>query len=241
MGHTRDALIIAAGAGSRVQGAGPAVKCLLTVGEQPLLRRLLDQFAAAGIERAHVVVGFQAPLLRAALADWPLGLAVEFVENPRWQLRNGISVLAAAEALRAERFLLSMSDHVFDPRIVARATECAVPDGGATLLVDSKVDQVFDLDDATKVRATGERITALGKDLEPFSAIDTGLFCCRPQVFDALREAERSRGDCSLSDGMSLLARAGRLRAEDVGDAWWQDVDTPEMLAEARRRVQVSG
>jgi NDP-sugar pyrophosphorylase family protein len=37
-------------------------------------------------------------------------------------------------------------------------------------------------------------------------------------------------GDCSLSDGMRILAANHKLLAFDVGEALWQDVDTPEAL-----------
>ncbi len=40
-------------------------------------------------------------------------------------------------------------------------------------------------------------------------------------------------GDCSLADGVRLMASDGKVRAIDIGEAWWQDVDTPEMHAHA--------
>jgi NDP-sugar pyrophosphorylase family protein len=55
------------------------------------------------------------------------------------------------------------------------------------------------------------------------------MFLCSPSIFDVL-ESAKTEGNCSLSDGMRMLGRAGRLRAFDIGDAAWQDVDTPEAL-----------
>jgi len=58
------------------------------------------------------------------------------------------------------------------------------------------------------------------------------MFMCSPALFDRLESATRD-GNCSLSDGMRQLAAEGRFRALEIGDAQWQDVDTPEALAHA--------
>jgi NDP-sugar pyrophosphorylase family protein len=52
---------------------------------------------------------------------------------------------------------------------------------------------------------------------------------CTPAIFTALEQATVN-GNCSLSDGMRILAAKRKLRAFDIGDAIWQDVDTPEAL-----------
>ena len=33
------------------------------------------------------------------------------------------------------------------------------------------------------------------------------------------------------------MAQDGKVRGVDIGDAWWQDVDTPEMLARAEQEI----
>ena len=33
------------------------------------------------------------------------------------------------------------------------------------------------------------------------------------------------------------MAEEGNARAIDIGDAWWQDVDTPEMLEQAEQQI----
>ena len=52
------------------------------------------------------------------------------------------------------------------------------------------------------------------------------------QLFETL-ELVMKNGDCSLSDGMRRLAAQRRFHAFDIGNAEWQDVDTPEALAHA--------
>jgi len=65
-----------------------------------------------------------------------------------------------------------------------------------------------------------------------YDAIDTGMFLCTPALFNDL-ECSSKGGDCSLSDGMRRLIRDKRLRALEIGDARWHDLDTPEALAHA--------
>jgi NDP-sugar pyrophosphorylase family protein len=60
-------------------------------------------------------------------------------------------------------------------------------------------------------------------------AVDTGMFLCTPAVFDALEAVIRD-GNCSLSDGTQYMASNRKLRAYDIQDAVWQDIDTPQML-----------
>ena len=45
------------------------------------------------------------------------------------------------------------------------------------------------------------------------------------------------RNDCSLADGIHLMAADDKVRAIDIGNAWWQDVDTPEMLQHAEKQL----
>jgi 1L-myo-inositol 1-phosphate cytidylyltransferase len=94
------------------------------------------------------------------------------------------------------------------------------------------VNGVFDLDDATKVKCEEDHIVDIGKDLGCYDALDTGMFLCSPALFQRLESAKRD-GNCSLSDGMRQLAQEQKLRAFDIGDAHWHDVDSPEALAHA--------
>ena len=44
-------------------------------------------------------------------------------------------------------------------------------------------------EEATRVRIDDDRITAIGKDVDPYDALDTGLFVCDPSLFTALDSA----------------------------------------------------
>ncbi len=235
----RTGVVLAAGFGSRLREEDPGrLKPLTEVAGRPLMLRTLDTLAAAGCDRAVIVVGFQGARVEAAIAsayDGPLALS--FVENPHYDLANGVSVLAARPAVGDDPFVLTMADHVFSEAFARIAAATTPPDSGAALLVDRNIDAVFDLDDATKVRTDGDRIVAIGKALDAYDAIDTGMFVATAGLFDALEAVRRATGDASLSDGVARLCAEDRMRAVDVHGAFWQDVDTPQMLAHAEARL----
>lgn len=233
---TRTGVILAAGFGSRLRDADPdALKPLTPVAGRPLLVGAIEGLRRAGCGRVVVVLGFAAAEIEAGVREAAPDLGdIVFVENPRYELANGVSVLAAAPHI-AGAFVLTMADHVFDDACYAVARDTTPVDGGAVLLIDRDVDGVFDLDDATKVLTDGDRIAAIGKQISDYDAIDTGLFVCTRGLLDALQTTLDERGDTSLSDGVATLCATGRMHVRDIGAGRWQDVDTPEMLAEARR------
>ena len=227
----RDAVVLLAGAGSRLTNAHATPKPLVPVLGTPLIAYILRALESLGVKTIHAIAGAHGDeVIRGVKECLPATLALNRIDNPRWKLRNGVSVLCAAGAVERP-FLLMMGDHLFDPAILRLLVDRAGRNG-LSLAVDRNVNGVFDLDDAMKVRTDGERIVAISKTLAKFDAIDTGLFVCALEIFEYLERA-KVNGDCSLADGVQLMANDGKARAIDVGDAWWQDVDTPAMLERA--------
>lgn len=91
-----------------------------------------------------------------------------------------------------------------------------------------------------KVQTHDDRVVGIGKDLANYNAIDTGLFVCPLEIFKYLERAKSRNGgsDCSLADGVGAMAADNKVRAIDIGGAWWQDVDTPAMLACAQEHLR---
>jgi len=235
MNTANQCLILAAGNGSRIASvAGGVPKPLVPLCGVPLLEHVMTSSREAGIERFVIVAGYRADLIRQWLSDRSMdGISVTLIENMEYHKANGISALAAKTELN-QPFLLLMSDHIFEPKSAKALLRQHLADDEVILAVDSKIDRVFDLDDATKVERRGNYIVGIGKDLSCYDALDTGMFLCSPALFARL-ESARKNGDCSLSDGMRKLAQDGKLRAFDIGDGHWQDVDSPEALAHAER------
>ena len=234
-----EAVILMAGEGSRLRGTDKNfLKPFVPVLGRPLISYALDALIRARIKTVNFVVGYKSGRMLEEIKQLiPADFSVSFIENPDWQKQNGISLLATASHV-SKPFLLTMSDHLFDGALVGRLLDSSDPDF-LNIAVDRKLDSIFDLKDAMKVQTRGNRITDIGKNLRHYDAIDCGLFVCPLEIFDYLERAKSgSRGsDCSLADGVRLMAGDDRVRAIDIGDAWWQDVDTPEMLQYAERQM----
>jgi choline kinase len=237
MVKTNLAVILAAGLGTRLNSlSGFLPKPLVPFEGIPLLERVMSGAKQAGIERFVIVIGHEGNMVRrwfesSALRRTP----VTWVENPDYHKSNGISLLKARNAVDRP-FLLLMSDHIFEPHTAACLIRQPLEKNGAILGVDHKLDCIFDLDDATKVVRMGDHVIRIGKNLQCYDSIDTGMFLCSPAIFDSL-DAVTKDGNCSLSDGMQHMASNRRLRAYDIEDGLWQDIDTPEMFEFAQLQL----
>jgi choline kinase len=190
----------------------------------------------AGISTVHFVVGYESERVIAEAKQLiPPHITASFIVNRDWQKQNGISLLAAAGHVNAP-FLLTMGDHVFDGTII----ECLLDNfdpGLLNIAIDRKLDSIVDLDDAMKVQTRGNKVTRIGKNLRSYDAIDTGLFVCPAEIFAYLEQAKAINGgnDCSLANGMELMAVDGKVRGIDIGSARWHDIDTPRVLEHAEQ------
>jgi 1L-myo-inositol 1-phosphate cytidylyltransferase len=239
-----DALIIAAGFGSRLAGLSPS-KPLTPIAGIPLIELGVHQAKAAGARRVVVVTGHEAERLEAFLPGLSerAGIAIAPERISDWSRPNGFSVMAGAARIDGD-YLLMMADHIFSAEILRGLSRSGGPERGVTLGIDYRVDSpLVDPDDATWVKhdAAG-RIVAIGKTIPDYDAVDCGAFLATPELALAIEEAIEDGKSGSLSDGMQRLADAGRAWTMDIGDAWWIDVDDPRAhaLAEAQTPLRLS-
>jgi choline kinase len=228
-----NAIVLAAGNGDRFHNRTRDPKLLHPFLGQPLLLRTLDTARDAGVDAITVVLGYQADRVRALVESaLPPHVKISFALNPNWRLENGVSVLAARPFIAADRFAVLMGDHVFEPAVLRGLLQFSMHRDESVLAVDARPVAPAVAAEATKVRRDDSRIVAIGKDLVDYDALDTGMFVCSPLLFDAL-ETSRALGDTTLSGGIRQLAARGLMRAAEVGDATWCDIDTVSDLEAA--------
>lgn len=241
--NTRVGVILAAGLGSRLRenlGTSPS-KLLLEIEGEPLLMRTIRSHEKADIAKIVIITGWRSDLIRREVQKryaGPAELCFEF--NEQYELSNGISLLKAKPHIKTD-FLLTMADHVLDDGIMKDSINQVPPEDGAILFVDYKIESVFDLQDATKVMAKAGLVHRIGKDIEDYNCVDTGVFIGTGALLQEIDEKYVRDGDASLTDGVQALASRGKMRVRDVGKCFWQDVDDINMATEAKSLLQRMG
>ena len=212
--RVRQTVILAAGSGSRLSAArGDVPKPLMAVGGIPLVGHALAHAHASGCDEAVIVIGYEGDRVREAIDAMRSPLRIRFVQSPDHTAPNGVSLLAA-EPAAAPAFYLQMVDHLFaEPSLPCLIARPLATDEVGRVLVDHAPSEI-DLADATKVRLEGTRVTAIGKGLHPWDAIDAGCFVLTHAIFAALRQAP-AHEPRTVSSGMRQLVALGRLGAVD--------------------------
>jgi len=210
-------------------------KALARVAGAPLLSWALWTFKKLRIKKAFIVVGYKAHKIRSLFSHRKNthGLDVEFIYNPHYRNGNGLSVLRA-EGYVGEKFLLSVVDHIFDPRSLRGLPY--IDNGDLVIAVDSKP-RLIDPREATKVRLVGRKIVAIGKEIWPYDAVDCGIFACTSAIFTAIAEAV-DQGMEEWNDAKQILAERERVTSYDIKGSFWLDVDVSTDLKRARRLVR---
>jgi NDP-sugar pyrophosphorylase family protein len=231
------ALIIAAGRGERLRPLTDSnPKPLIPLLGLRLIERVILSAKEAGIFGFVIATGYLGERVRSFLGDGSrYGVNIEYVESKFWSMGNGLSVFEARKLLD-EKFILLMSDHIFNPKILVSLMDCDVKGDECVLCVDVGMRSPIDFNDATKVMVLDGRIVDIGKNLNEYNGVDMGIFLCSPIIFDALGDTIRE-GLYSLTDGVRELARRRKMRAHciDEEEAYWIDIDTLESLKAAER------
>ena len=219
------AVILAAGMGTRLRAASP-IKPLTPLAGKPLILHTLGRLREGGATSAVVVLGYAGDAIRAVL-DTTDTLPLTLVDNPDWQAPNGVSLRAAAPHLEP-RALLCMADHLVAPSLYAAMVAHDIGGDALALGIDRRLGHAWvDEDDVTRVATRRDRIVGIGKALPVYDAYDSGVFVITPALTATLGELARP----GLSDGVRALAAQRRAGIVDVSAHDWLDIDDPRALA----------
>ena len=224
----RKGVVLAAGFGERPRPLTlDTPKALLEIGGRPLISYTLDALWSSGVEDIAIVLGYQSEKIRQALAE--SDPPVTFLFNEDYEGGNALSVYAARSYVGDEPFVVCMADHAIDRGIVERLL--ADPQDDCILCVDPDAWHPSQINDATRVMVDDEGyVSTIGKQLELWNAIDTGVFKMTGDVFEAGEHLMARRGiQVGITDVVRFMGANGRpFMTCDVGGMFWADVDTLE-------------
>jgi choline kinase len=157
------AIILAAGKGTRLDGAAVKPKCLVEIGGLTLLQRQIETLRDANIRKIVVVVGFGAESIRAACDS-----EISFVENKRFASTSSLYSLWLAREHLVDGFVVLNSDVLFHPDLLSDLLDSSLPNA---LLLSRTEDQSGPMgDEEMKVKLEGDVVVDISKQMDPCTA-----------------------------------------------------------------------
>jgi L-glutamine-phosphate cytidylyltransferase len=234
------AIILAAGVARRLAPLTDRThKCLLPVGDRPLLLRMLAGLASTGVTETVLVVGHFADQVQALAGASFGGMRVRYVENPDYTRGSALSLYAARAHLR-EPALVMDADVLFPREFLRRLIRAPSP---SAFLVDRGSQ---DTGEEVKCYTRGARVIALGKKTVPESweqvGEGVGFFKCGaeagPELIRRLDQVLRDGdGLNEYEDALHLLVGTHHVGWVDVTGMPWTEIDFAEDLRHARDEV----
>ena len=155
------AIILAAGKGTRLDGAAIKPKCLVEIGGMTLLQRQMESLKDANIKHIVVVVGFGADSIREECSS-----DITFVENVHFAETSSLYSLWLAREHLADGFVVLNSDVLFHPQLLANLLASSRDD--ALLLSDTDATPLGD--EEMKVKLKEDLVIDISKDMDPLEA-----------------------------------------------------------------------
>ena len=163
------AIILAAGMGKRLKELTENnTKCMVKVGEETLIERLLNQIDSLTLKNIVIVTGYKSEELKDFIATLNIKTTVIFIDNPIYNTTNNIYSLSLAEEyLKADDTLLFESDIIFEDSVL----ESLVNDPRRTLALVSKYEPWMD-GTCVEINDNDEILNFISKDAFNFNDKD---------------------------------------------------------------------
>lgn len=223
------AVILAAGMGTRLPGRDGAPKGALRIGERSIIEESLDALRAAGIISVVVVTGHGAGFYEGLVATRS---GLRTVLNERYATTGSLRSLLCARAAVEGPCVVLESDLVYEPRALRALLECGHPDAVLLSGPTGGGDEVH-------VEARDGWLCGMAKDRSRLGAI-AGEFVGMSRLslagFAALEAAARrlpTGDDADYEAGLVEMAIDRCVACVLVEDLLWCEIDDPAQLARA--------
>ncbi|GIF43227.1 phosphocholine cytidylyltransferase family protein [Actinoplanes xinjiangensis] len=234
-------LVLAAGAGRRLRPYTDTLpKALVPVdGETTIMDISLRNLAAAGLSEVTIVVGYCAGAVEERVEGFEqkYGVKISLVHNDKAEEWNNAYSLWLARDHFAQGALMVNGDTVHP---VGVEHTLLAKRGPSILLAVDTVKKLADEEMKTVFNADGQ-LTKITKLMEPSEAYGEYIGAniieasAAGKLADALKATFEKDPNQFYEDGFQLYAdRGNEVRAAEIGEVSWVEVDNHEDLAKAR-------
>lgn len=236
-------VILAAGMASRLRPlTNDRPKCLLTVGNRPLLQRTMDALCQqqAGIDEFVVVTGYLHEQIEQFLTSHYPDKTIHFIYNADYQTTNNIySLWLARPFIDGKDFILLDSDILFDPSIALRIL--SQTDTVLALnrheLGDEEIKVIVDQDNRVmEISKTCSSCDAIGESV----GIEKMNAEYSKALFTELRQMIDNEGLVNVFYEMAferLIKQGHQFRIIDTTDLFSIELDTVEDFNQAKQLI----
>ena len=236
------AIILAAGTASRLRPlTNFTPKCLLKIGERPLLQRSMDALCQNGITEFCIVTGYLHEQIEQFVNEHYPNVKVTFIHNADFATTNNIySLWLARPVADGEEILLLDSDLLYDGNIVKRALQNEA-DNVLTLIRHELGEEEMKV-----VVDTEGSITEISKTCSPDAAAGESLGIekmGRSYTKALYAELETMMNDEHLENKFyelafeRLLRQGHTYKVLDVSDLFSCELDTVEDFENAKQLI----
>jgi choline kinase len=229
------AIILAAGKGTRLDGAAVKPKCLVEIGGSTLLHRQIDTLRSLNVNEIVIVVGFGAESIREEC-----DAGVSFVENAKFAETSSLYSLWMAREHLTEGFVVLNCDVLFHPQMLADLLESDHDDE----LLLSDTDPGLMGDEEMKVKVKDQLVVDISKEMDPLDADgeNVGIVKFSPtgaRLLVQYMEALIGSGELKHWAPRAFLefARNHPLHALSTRGLPWIEIDFPEDYQRAVNEV----
>jgi choline kinase len=256
------AILIAAGRGKRLGPHTEEVpKCMVQVGDRPILGWVWKALSSVGVEELVVIRGYRGDTLESFVRS--LVPKAIFVDNPEWQTNNVLLSMMHARAYFDQPTYVTYSDIIYTPAVARAAAESTaeiglVIDRGFRSIYEGRTEHPLEEGEVSDLAPDG-RVARVGKKaLPPADAIGEYIGLCRlgergvatvASTFDRLARERAGREhepfqraatfrNAYQTDLWQTLIDEGTRIDPILIDGQWREIDTSQDLARARELVQ---
>lgn len=245
------AIILAAGSATRMRPLSDSQpKCLLSVGGKPILQRLIENVAAAGVGHIGLVVGYNADAIRSFVKHHFPFLRIRFIVNPKYEsTNNAFSLLMAREFFLSgakrgaplQDLMMLDADIVFSPKLLPFLLAQESPNKIAVRVEgDHDEEEVrIKVDEKRNILLVG-KTTPLAETFGESIGIEVFSSMAAERLFEIVEQRVRrgnGRTEFYEASFQALVDEGVELKAIDVSRFPSVEIDTPGDLRVAEKMI----